>query len=116
LLAQLPHQLLAQCPNTFNDIPIGFQTFSIREMLAKDFAGALKMIAGLGYKVTEMCSPKGYEKTGYGPLVSMKTADMRKTINDSGLSCPSCHFTFGEFDEDKLDQALNSASNWGLTI
>ena len=31
-------------------------------MLAKDFAGTLKMMADQGYKLVEMCSPKGYEK------------------------------------------------------
>ena len=61
-------------------------------MLAKDFAGTLKMMAGQGYQLVEMCSPKGYASLGFGSLVSMKTADMRRIINDAGLSCPSCHF------------------------
>ena len=113
-LSHLPQQLLAQSGNAFNDIPIGFQTFPIREMLAKDFAGTLKMMAAQGYKVTEMCSPKGYEKIGYGPLVNMKTADMRKTITDAGLSCPSCHFTFGEFADDKLDASIEFSQQLGL--
>src|SRR3990170_483504 len=106
VLSHLPLQLLAQSNHAFNDIPLGFQTFPIRDMLAKDFAGTLKMMADMGYKVTEMCSPKGYEKIGYGPLVNMKTADMRKIITDAGLTCPSCHFTFAEFDEDKLDASI----------
>lgn len=114
-LSHLPQQLLAQLPKAFNDIPIGFQTFPIRDMLAKDFAGTLKMMAGLGYKVTEMCSPKGYEKIGYGPLVSMKTADMRKTITDAGLACPSCHFTFAEFDAGKLDASIEFSQQLGLS-
>ncbi len=113
-LSQLPQQLLAQLPKGFNDIPIGFQTFPIREMLSKDFTGTLKMMAAQGYKVVEMCSPKGYEKIGYGPLVSMKTADMRKMIGDAGLSCPSCHFTFGEFNDDKLDASIEFSQHLGL--
>ena len=113
-LSQLPQQLFAQSPSAFNDIPIGFQTFPIRDMLAKDFAGTLKMMAAQGYKVTEMCSPKGYEKIGYGPLLSMKTADMRKIITDAGLSCPSCHFTFGEFEADKLDASIEFSQQLGL--
>lgn len=114
-LAQLPQQLLAQLPASFNDIPIGFQTWSVKDILAKDFTGTLKMMAGMGYKVTEMCSPKGYEKIGFGPLLSMKTAEMRKIINDAGLSCPSCHFTFGEFDEDKLDASIEFSQQLGLS-
>ncbi|MEP6594614.1 MAG: hypothetical protein ABJA71_01660 [Ginsengibacter sp.] len=60
-------------------------------MIAKDFAGTLKMMAGLGYQVVEMCSPKGYVSSDFGPLVEMKAADMRRFIGDAGLNCPSCH-------------------------
>jgi sugar phosphate isomerase/epimerase len=111
-LSSLPQQLLAQFPN---DIPIGFQTFPIREILSKDFAGTLKMMASQGYTVTEMCSPKGYEKSGYGALIGMAPADMRKTIEDSGLSCPSCHFTFGELADDKIDASIDFAQKLGLS-
>jgi sugar phosphate isomerase/epimerase len=82
-------------------------------MLAKDFAGTLKMMAAQGYQLTEMCSPKGYATIGYGPLVDMKTSDMKNIINDAGLSCPSCHFGFGEFT-DKLDESIEFAQGLGL--
>jgi sugar phosphate isomerase/epimerase len=108
---QLPKQFLS----SFNDILIGFQTFPIRAILAKDFAGTLKMMADLGYKLTEMCSPKGYENIGYGPLVAMKAADMRKIINDAGLICPSCHFGSAELTTDKLDERIEWAQQLGLT-
>src|SRR3978361_437798 len=101
ILSHLPVQLLAQ--SNYMNIPIGFQTFPIRDLLAKDFGGTLKMMAAQGYQLTEMCSPKGYENIGYGPLVGMKTTDMRKIIIDSGLQCPSCHFGFGELTEN-LDE------------
>ena len=111
-LMHLPTQLLAHA--RMLNIPIGFQTFPIREMLAKDFSGTLKMMAALGYQITEMCSPKGYAEIGYGPLVSMKTSEMRKIINDSGLSCPSCHFGFTEFG-DSLDERIEFAQGLGLS-
>jgi len=97
------------------NIPIGFQTFPIRNMLAKDFTGTLKMMAAQGYQLTEMCSPKGYASIGYGPLVGMSTSDMKNTIRDSGLSCPSCHFGFGEFNPDQLDERIEWSHNLGLT-
>jgi len=109
-LLQIPGQLLSP----YNDIPIGFQTFPIRDILAKDFSGTLKMMAGLGYKQTEMCSPKGYESIGYGPLVNIKPGDMKKMINDAGLTCISCHFGFGEF-ADKLDERIEWSQSLGLT-
>jgi sugar phosphate isomerase/epimerase len=111
-LTHLPSQLLAHAGML--DIPVGFQTFPIRDILAKDFAGTLKMMAAQGYRITEMCSPKGYADIGYGPLVSMKTSDMRKIINDSGLSCPSCHFSFTELG-DSLDDRIGFAQDLGLS-
>ena len=93
--------------------PIGFQVFPIREMLVKDFSGTLKMMSGLGYQTVEMCSPAGYLDTGFGPLTSIKAADMKKMINDAGLVCPSCHFTFVEL-KDKLDVTIEFAQHLGL--
>lgn len=114
VLSQLPKQLFAQA--SASEIPVGFQTFPIRDKLAKDFAGTLKMMAGQGYQLTEMCSPTGYAQIGFGPLVSMKTSDMRSIINDAGLSCPSCHFGFGELtDASKLDASIEFARQLGLT-
>jgi sugar phosphate isomerase/epimerase len=113
-LSQIPMRLLSQTLPVPNNISIGFQTFPIREMLAKDFAGTLKMMQGLGYQIVEMCSPPGYADIGYGPLVNMKTADMRRIIHDAGLSCPSCHFTFEEIT-DKVDDRIAFAQELGLT-
>ena len=73
------------------------------------------MMASQGYQLTEMCSPKGYAQIGYGPLVNMKTSDMKSIINDAGLHCPSCHFGFGEFDEKTLDDRIEFANGLGLT-
>lgn len=96
------------------NIQIGFQTFPIRDILAKDFPGTLKMMAAQGYQLTEMCSPKGYADIGYGPLTGMKPAEMRKIITDAGLSCPSCHFGFAEFG-DPLDERIEFAHQLGLS-
>ena len=111
-LSQLPEKLLAgaRAANT----PVGFQTFPIRETLAKDFAGTLKMMAGQGYQLVEMCSPSGYVNSGFGPLVNIKTADMRSIITDAGLSCPSCHFGAGELF-DKLDTSIDFSQQLGFT-
>ena len=113
-LTQLPKTLLASTGIPWNDMPIGFQTFPIRNILAKDFPGTLKMMAGQGYKLVEMCSPAGYADIGFGPLVNMKTSDMRSIINDAGLSCPSCHFGFPELT-DKLDERIEFAHQLGLS-
>jgi len=97
-----------------NNIPIGFQSWSVRDMLAKDFPGTLGVMSGLGYQIVEMCSPKGYSDSGFGSLVAMKTSDMRKIITDAGLTCPSCHFGFKELTND-LDDRIQFSHDLGLT-
>ncbi len=110
-LSQFP--MLARAA-AYNNMPIGFQSWSVKDILSKDFAGTLKMMADQGYQLIEMCSPKGYATIGFGPLLNMKTADMRSTITDAGLNCPSCHFGFGELTED-LDGRIEWAQQLGLT-
>jgi len=113
--SQLPTILRSQIPSPFKDQAVGFQSYAIRDMLAKDFAGTLKMMAGLGYQQVEMCSPKGYVNAGFGSLVDMKTSDMKKIINDAGLSCPSCHFGFKELKEN-LDDRIQFSKDLGLNL
>jgi sugar phosphate isomerase/epimerase len=110
-LSQLPGLVTA---SGFNNIPLGFQSWSVRDMLAKDFASTLKTMADLGYKLVEMCSPKGYADSGFGSLVNVKTSDMRKTISDAGLNCPSCHFGLSELAND-LEDRIQFAHDLGLT-
>lgn len=111
-LSQLPKELFANA--AFNDIPIGFQSWSVKETLGKDLTGTLKMMANQGYKLIEMCSPKGYATLGFGSLASMKTADLKSMINDAGLSCPSCHFGSGELFDD-LDGRIEWSQQMELT-
>ena len=111
-LYKLPKQLFASA--ALKDISVGFQSWTIREELAKDFAGTLKMMAAQGYKLIEMCSPKGYVNSGFGSFVDMPTANMKSIINDAGLSCPSCHFGFKELTDD-LDGRIEWAKQLGLT-
>jgi sugar phosphate isomerase/epimerase len=113
VLSQLPQQVLGAA--RFARIPIGFQTWPVKDVLAKDFAGTLKNMAALGYEQVEMCSPKGYEKMGFGPLAQMKVSDMRSVIRDAGLNCPSSHFTMAEFADDVLDDRIEFAQGLGMS-
>ena len=97
------------------DQPFGFQTWIVREMLAKDFPGTLKIMANEGYQQMEMCSPEGYVDSGFGPLTKIKPADMKKIINDAGLTCPSCHFGFEELT-DHLDERIEWSKQIGLSV
>jgi len=111
-LSQLPTELFANA--AVNDIPVGFQSWTIKDQLSKDFPGTLKSMSAQGYKLIEMCSPKGYATIGFGAFVDMKPADMRKIINDAGLSCPSCHFGSAELFDD-VDGRIEWAQQLGLT-
>lgn len=113
VLSHLPKQLFAAA--AANDMPIGFQSWTVKEMLGKDFPGTLKMMADMGYKMIEMCSPKGYATIGFGAFAKMNTADIKKTINEAGLTCPSCHFGSAEFAPDKIDDTIQFAKDMGLT-
>jgi len=98
----------------FKTKPIGFQTFPIRDMVAKDFAGTMKTMAGLGYQYTEMCYPKGYADSGFGPLIGMKPTDVKKMIEDAGMTCPSCHFGMGNL-KNNFGECMEFAHGLGLT-
>jgi sugar phosphate isomerase/epimerase len=111
-LSQLPTELFANA--AVNDIPVGFQSWTIKDQLSKDFPGTLKSMSAQGYKLIEMCSPKGYATIGFGAFVDMKPADMRKIINDAGLTCPSCHFGSAELFDD-VDGRIEWAQQLGLT-
>lgn len=93
--------------------PIGCQTWPVRETIGKDLDGTLKELAGWGFERIELCSPAGYEKMGFGPLVQMKPAELRARIQAAGLGCESCHFGFGEL-KDHLDERVAFAQELGL--
>jgi sugar phosphate isomerase/epimerase len=111
-LPHLPAHLLAA--TRLLNIPLGFQSWVVKDALVSDFSGTLKKMAAEGFKSVELCSPKGYETMGFGPLVAMKVSDMRSIITDAGLSCPSCHFTFSEFSAQNLDDRIEFARQLGI--
>lgn len=92
--------------------PLGFQVWTIKDQLIKDFAGTLKMMAGLGYRSVEMCSPPGYVSSGFGPLVSMKGAEMKKIVEDCGLLLESTHYGMGEL-RTSLSERIGFAAESG---
>lgn len=98
----------------YMNIPLGFQSWSVKDRLGKDFSGTLKTMAGMGYKLIELCSPPAYKDSGFGFLLSMPTADIKRTIEDAGLHCPSCHFGFSELT-DHLDDRIAFARAMGMT-
>lgn len=93
-------------------MPLGFQVWTVKDKLIKDFPGTLKEIAGLGYKSVEMCSPPGYESSGFGPLMKLTAKEMKKIINDAGLSFDSTHYGMSELRK-QLDERIAFAGESG---
>lgn len=82
-------------------LPIGCQTWAVREMIAKDFPGTLKMLSGIGFQAIELCSPVGYSEFGFGGLAKYSGAELRKIISDAGITCVSSHFGIDELRKDQ---------------
>jgi len=105
LISQMPFGMMGCAAPAKKDF--GFQVWTIREKLIADFPGTLKMMAGLGYKQVEMCSPLGYSNAGFEPLNGMTGTEMRKIIEDAGLTCVSSHYNMGE-----LRESLDNRKEW----
>lgn len=95
-------------------MPVGFQVWTVKDQLVKDFPGTLKMVADQGYQNVEMCSPPGYVDSGFGPLMKLSAKEMKKIINDAGLNCPSCHYGMDELRQ-HLDERIEFANEVGQT-
>jgi len=95
-------------------LPIGCQTWPVREMIGKDFPGTLKQLAAAGFKSIELCSPAGYTEYGFGGLAKYKGAELKKIINDAGLTCVSSHFGMEELRTNQ-DDRIGWAKDVGLT-
>jgi sugar phosphate isomerase/epimerase len=94
-------------------LPIGCQTWPVREAIGKDFDGTLRQLAAQGFRAIEMCSPPSYKDSGFGPLVGLKASEMRERIHAAGLVCESCHYGFKELKE-SLDERAAYAKELGL--
>lgn len=112
LALQFDSPLFGMNLQSIASIPFGFQVWTIKDALIKDFSGTLKMMAGLGYKTVEMCSPPGYETSGFGPLMKLKGAEMKKIVEDAGLRLESTHYGMGELREN-LDNRIAFAAESG---
>jgi sugar phosphate isomerase/epimerase len=95
-------------------MPIGCQTWPVREMIAKDFPGAIRQLAGAGFQSVELCSPVGYADLGFGGLAKYKGAELRKILGDEGVSCVSCHFDIEELRMNQ-EERIAWAKDVGLT-
>src|SRR5438270_9923015 len=82
-------------------LPIGCQTWPVREMIAKDFPGTIKELAQAGFQMVELCSPVGYADSGFAGLAKYNGAELRKIFGDLGVHCESSHFGIKELRDNQ---------------
>jgi sugar phosphate isomerase/epimerase len=95
-------------------LPIGCQTWPVRDMIAKDFPGTIKQLADAGFQAIELCSPVGYADNGFGGLAKYSGAELRKILADAGVTCVSSHFGMEELRKDQAGR-IAWAKDVGLT-
>jgi sugar phosphate isomerase/epimerase len=95
-------------------MPIGCQTWPVREIIAKDFPGTIKQLAAAGFQTIELCSPVGYADSGFAGLAKYTGAELRRILGDAGVSCVSSHFGIAELRKNQGDR-IAWAKDVGLT-
>jgi len=94
-------------------MPIGCQTWPVRDLIAKDFPGTVQQLADAGFQMIELCSPVGYSDSGFAGLAKYKGAELRKILSEAGVSCVSSHFGIDELRKDQ-GRAIAWAKDVGL--
>src|SRR5215831_10614857 len=85
-------------------MPLGCQTWPVREMIAKDFPGTIKQLAQAGFQSIELCSPVGYADSGFAGLAKYKPVELKKILGDAGVTCVSSHFGIDELRKNQEDR------------
>lgn len=95
-------------------MPIGCQTWPVRDQIAKDFPGTIKQLAAAGFQAIELCSPAGYAEYGFGGLSKYSGAELKRILGDAGITCVSSHFGIDELRKDQ-QASIAWAKDVGLT-
>jgi sugar phosphate isomerase/epimerase len=95
-------------------MPIGCQTYTVRALIEKDFAGTMKELADAGFEAIELCSPVGYAEFNFGNLARYKGSEIQDILRNAGLQCESAHFMMQELRDD-FGGRMDWANEVGLT-
>jgi sugar phosphate isomerase/epimerase len=83
-------------------------------MIAQDFPGTIRQLADAGFQAIELCSPVGYDDSGFAGLARYKGSELRKILGDGGITCVSSHFSIDELRKNQ-DDRIAWAKDVGLT-
>src|SRR5579885_1482518 len=83
-------------------------------MITKDFPGTLNQLKAARFQNIEMYSPADYSDYGFKSLTKYSGKELKKIINDAGLTCVSSHFGMDELRKNQ-DDRIAWAKDVGLT-
>lgn len=75
--------------------PVGLQLYSVREQLAKDYAGTLKQVGAIGYREVEAAGFYGHTPE-----------QVKQAMADAQLNCVGGHYSYKEL-EPKVDSIID---------
>src|SRR5713226_8239168 len=87
-------------------LPIGCQTYPVRNMIAQDIPGTIKQLAAAGFQTIELCSPVGYADSGFAGLAKYTGAELRRILGDLGVKCESSHFDIKEIGRESCRERV----------
>ncbi|HYP13251.1 MAG TPA: sugar phosphate isomerase/epimerase [Bryobacteraceae bacterium] len=80
-------------------IPVGLELYSVRDELKVDLMGTVRKVAGMGYQCVEFYSP-------YFDWSPEYAKEVRKLLDDLGITCPSTHNGAASFRAENLQKAI----------
>ena len=85
-------------------LPLGLQLYSVREQLAKDYAGTLQQIGALGYVEVEAAG--FYDRT---------PAQVKQAMDAAGLRCVSAHYPWMALADGKDEAVIAFCQELGVS-
>jgi sugar phosphate isomerase/epimerase len=80
-------------------VPVGIELYSVRNHLTRDLPGTVRAVAAMGYQVVEFYSP-------YFQWTTQQATEVRKLLDDLGITCPSTHNGAQALQGDGLQKAI----------
>ena len=82
------------------NIPVGLEMYSVRDELKKDLMGTVRAVAKMGYQDMEFFAP-------YYDWTDEQAKDVRKLMDDLGVTCRSTHNGPKSFEDAGIQRAID---------
>jgi sugar phosphate isomerase/epimerase len=99
-LAPLALPATSSSPPARKQIPVGLELYSVRDELNRDLPGTLSAVAKMGYQAVEFYAP-------YFQWTASYAGQVRRRLDEVGLSCSSTHNGDESFTPDGLRKAID---------